>query len=147
MSKFECVRDVLNFAIAKEAEAHAFYAKLAERIADPALREDVENLALDELQHGVRLQAIKDGESVFLDDEVGSLDIAEKVPQTQERPDMSYKDLLILAMNREKTAFRIYSNLASVAKTKDCRDALLLLAQEEARHKLRLEIEYDLVSF
>jgi len=147
MSKFDCVRDVLDFAIAKEAEAHAFYAKLADRVIDPALREDVEDFALEELQHGIRLQAIKTGETVFLDDEVGSLDIAEKVPQGQVHPDMNYKDLLILAMNREKAAFRIYTNLASVAKTKDCRDTLLLLAQEEARHKLRLEIEYDLVSF
>ena len=147
MPRFESVRDVLEFAIAKEAEAQAFYTKLARRVTDPALRKEVKSFALDELRHGIRLQAIKEGETAFLDDEVGSLGIAETVPQVRVRSDMSYKDLLILAMDREKAAFRIYSNLASIAKTRECRDTLLLLAQEEARHKLRLEIEYDLVSF
>ena len=147
MAAFKSIAGVLDFAIAREVEAHAFYVGLAEQVTDPTLRETLQGFALDEWQHGIRLQAIKAGQAVFLDDDVGSLEIAETLSQIQPHPNMSYKELLILAMNREKTSFRIYSNLASIAKRPDCRDTLLQLAQEEARHKLRLEIEYDLVTF
>ena len=147
MTSFKSIADVLDFAIAREIEAHAFYAKLAGQVTNLDLRQTIEGFALDELQHGIRLKAIKAGETAFFDDDVGSLDIAERISQVQSHPDMSYRELLILAMNREKASFRIYSNLASIARRPDCRDALLQLAQEEARHKLRLEIEYDLVTF
>ena len=63
------------------------------------------------------------------------------------RSRISWEYLLVLAMNREKAAFRIYTNLASIATEKECHDVLLGLAQEEAQHKLRLEIEYDLTTF
>jgi len=49
-------------------------------------------------------------------------------------------------MGREKAAFRLYTNLASVAKKRELRDTLLGLAREEAQHKLTLEIEYDWVA-
>jgi rubrerythrin len=111
------------------------------------MREAIEGFARDELRHRIRLQAIKAGETAFVDEEIGSLGIAEMVPQTQPHPEMSDVDLLVVAMSREKAAFRIYTNLASIATTKDSRDVLLGLAQEEAQHKLRLEIEYDLTTF
>lgn len=147
MRTFRSVAEVLDFAIAREIEAHAFYAGLAGHVTDSDLRETIKGFALDELQHGIRLRAIKAGEIDFFDDDVGSLDIAEAVPEVQPHPGMTYEELLMLAMSREKTAFRIYTNLASIARKPDCRDTLLHLAQEEARHKLRLEIEYDLVTF
>ena len=147
MRTFKSVGDVMDFAIAREIDAHVFYLKLAERVTSPDLRETVRDFAMDEFQHRIRLQAIKVGEIAFLDDEVGSLDIANRIPEIRPHPDMTYKELLILAMNREKAAFRIYTNLASIARTEDCRNTLLCLAQEEARHKLRLEIEYDLATF
>jgi len=147
MTSFRSIAEVLDFAIAREIEAHAFYAGLAGHVTDSALRETIEGFALDELQHGVRLRAIKAGETAFFDDDVGSLDIADAVPEVRPHPEMSYEELLMLAMSKEKAAFRIYTNLASIARRPDCRDTLLHLAQEEARHKLRLEIEYDLVTF
>ncbi len=143
MPKFSSVSDVLDFAIAKEAEAHDFYVRLARLVADPKLRQAISGFAVDELQHGIRLQAIKDGEATFLEDEVAGLGIAEKAQEIEPSPDMTYKDLLLVAMAREKAAFRIYTNLASIASSPELRETLLGLAQEEAQHKLRLELEYD----
>ena len=56
---------------------------------------------------------------------------------------MDYQQALIVAMKKEKEAFRMYSDLASVAQTAGLKELLLGLAQEEARHKLRFEVEYD----
>jgi len=46
-------------------------------------------------------------------------------------------------MQREKASFNLYNNLAAIADDEDLRSTFLALAQEEARHKLRLETIYD----
>ena len=147
MPKFRSAADILDFAIAQEDEAHEFYTNLAEQVSDAGLRETIKRFAIDELQHGIRLQAIKAGQATFIEDEVGSLDIAETAAEVEPHPQMSYADLLVIAMKKEKAAFRLYTNLASIAKDKDCRDTLLGLAKEEAQHKLRLELEYDWIAY
>jgi rubrerythrin len=146
MHKFRSVNDILDFAIDQENKAHDFYMNLAERVDNPELRELIKGLAIDEAQHAIRLEAIKSGQATFLADEVGSLNIAETVPEVRPQADMGYADLLVVAMKKEKAAFRLYTNLASVAKHKEFHDVLLGLAREEAQHKLRLELEYDWIS-
>ena len=143
MPRFQSVNDVLDFAIAQEIESHDFYASWAQRVIDPRLRQTIKNFAIDELQHSLRLKAIAAGEATFIVDEIGSLGIAETLGDVEPHPDMSYRDFLCVAMTQEKAAFRLYTNLASIAKVPEIRATLLGLAQEEAQHKLRLEIEYD----
>ena len=147
MPKFRSVRDTLDFAIRKEDEAHDFYMNLAQRVPNPDLRDVIKGIAIEELQHGIRLEAIQAGEAAFDEEEVGSLNVAETVDGVEPTPEMSYADLLVIAMKKEKAAFRLYTNLASIAKQQEFRNTLLNLAKEEAQHKLRLEIEYDWISF
>ncbi len=60
-------------------------------------------------------------------------------------PNMDYKDAFILAMQKEKTSLHLYAELVKVIENKAQRKAFLSLVQEEAKHKLRFEIEYDSV--
>jgi rubrerythrin len=46
-------------------------------------------------------------------------------------------------MKEEKAAFRLYTDLAERTPDPAIRQTFLSLAQEEAKHKLRFEIEYD----
>jgi rubrerythrin len=57
--------------------------------------------------------------------------------------DVTYQQALIVAMKAEKAAFKMYTSLASATDDPAVKEALLALAQEEAKHKLRFEIEYD----
>ena len=148
MPKFTSIVEVLDFAIARETEARRFYADLAQLATRLEVREIIRRLSRDELQHSIHLQAIKAGEVRFASDEdVGSLDIEENLAEVEPHPDMSYAELLVVAMKKEKAAFRLYTNLASIAKDDAMRGLLTKLAQEEAEHKLRLEIEYDWATF
>ena len=147
MSGFRSVGDILDFAIAQEGEAHDFYSNLAEQVSNPELREMIKSFAIDELQHGIRLQAVKASRAAFIEGEIASLHVAETTAAVEPHPQMSYADLLLIAMKKEKAACRLYTNLALIAKDKDCRDTLLGLAKEEAQHKLRLELEYDWISY
>jgi len=56
---------------------------------------------------------------------------------------LEYQDALIIAMKKEKLAFKLYSDLAAQTDNEALKAILLAIAQEEARHKLRFELEYD----
>ena len=46
-------------------------------------------------------------------------------------------------MKAEKNAFVMYTSLAEQADDPDIREMFMALAQEEAKHKLSFEMEYD----
>ena len=52
---------------------------------------------------------------------------------------MSHRDL----WKREKSAFKMYSDIAEGTDSPEIKKLFQVLAQEEARHKLKLEIEYE----
>jgi rubrerythrin len=143
MERFESVEEVLEFAIAREMESQDFYMKLAERMENPAMQKVFENFAAEELGHTMKLEAVKKGHILLGQEEVKSLDIADYVVDVEPRPDMDYAEALVVAMKKEKAAYRLYLDLATAAEDEELTDMFLSLAQEEAKHKLRFEIEYD----
>jgi rubrerythrin len=62
MKDFRTANDVLDFAISKEIAAHRFYDELAQWAERPEAAKLFEEMAIDELQHRIRLEAIKAGE-------------------------------------------------------------------------------------
>ena len=48
-----------------------------------------------------------------------------------------------MAMKCEKVAFRLYIDLAEQADEQELKDLFAGFAQEEAKHKLCFELEYD----
>ena len=143
MERFESVEEVLEFAIARETESQDFYMKLAERMENPKMQEVFEKFASEELGHKMKLEAVKHGQIMLGQKDVESLNIADYVVDVEPQPDMDYAEALILAMRKEKAAYRLYLDLAAAAEDEELTDMFLSLAQEEARHKLRFEIEYD----
>ena len=143
MGQFESVEEVLEFAIAREIESRDFYMKLAERMENPEMQKVFENFATEELGHKLKLEAINRGEILLVSQQVQSLDIADYVVDVEPQPDMDYAEALVLAMRKEKAAYRLYLDLAAVGEDEELTDMFLALAQEEAKHKLRFEIEYD----
>jgi rubrerythrin len=145
MKKYNSVEEILDFAIAREEEANEFYTELAERMERPEMRKVFEDFAKEERGHKAKLEAVKKGEFQISsnEEEVPSLDIADYVVDVEPKPNMSYAEALIVAMKKEKAAYRLYLDLASVAGNEELTDMFLSLANEEAKHKLRFEIEYD----
>ena len=143
MDKFESVDDILEFAIAEEVAANQFYMELAGKMKNPAMAKVFEDFAKEELGHKSKLEAIKQGEMLEPTEKVAELKIADYLVDTEPKPDMDYKDALVLAMKKEKAAYRLYLDLAAVAEAEELTNMFLYIAQEEAKHKLRFEIEYD----
>jgi rubrerythrin len=143
VERFGSIDEILDFAIEREIEANKFYKDLAAQIENPAMRDVFEGFAREELGHKAKLEAIKKGEVAIGEEEVSDLGIADYVVDVEPRPDMNYADALMLAMRKEKASYRLYLDLAAIAEAEELTETFLSLAQEEAKHKLRFEIEYD----
>lgn len=144
MNEFKSVDDALDFAIQSEQEAVDFYTNLADGANNQAMREVFIQFAKEEKGHKKRLINIKKKRTFeFSDEKIFDLKIGDYLIDIEAASDMSYQDALILAMKKEKSAFKLYSDLAGIAPNNDLKNIFLALAQEEAKHKLRFEIEYD----
>jgi rubrerythrin len=74
---------------------------------------------------------------------VADLKIADYTVDVQPHPNMKYDEALMVAMKKEKAAFKLYNDLANRAPNESMKNVFLSLAQEESKHKLRFELEYD----
>jgi rubrerythrin len=151
MGEFGSIDEILEFAIAREVEANEFYKALADYVKSPAMRELISEFAKEELEHKakLKLELMKIGRTVAeagKDAKVKGLADFKKtnyMTDVGSWSDMDYRDLLVLAMKKEKVSFRLYADLATIIDDEDSREVLLSLAEEEARHKVLFEIEYD----
>ncbi len=143
--RFESVEAALDFAIGNEVEANAFYLELAARMDVPAMKQVFEEFAAEELGHKAKLEAVKRGSWSLdgMNEQVQSLGLADYLVDVPPQSDMTYAEALILAMKKEKLAYKLYLDLATAAGAGELADLFRALAAEEARHKLRFEIEYD----
>jgi rubrerythrin len=144
MLNFESVDAVLDFAIDQEAQAAAFYSGMAGKMDRPWMKKVFEGFAKEEMGHKAKLEQVKQGKMLKASKEkVLDLKIAEYVVDEEVSVEMDYQAALIVAMKKEKAAFRLYSDLAEAADDPGLSETFLALAQEEAKHKLRFEVEYD----
>ncbi|MCD4733992.1 ferritin family protein [bacterium] len=145
MKNFTSVDDALDFAIINEQGAHDFYMHLAGKMKKPEMAKVFEEFAAEELGHKAALENVKKGGDFNTAEEyVLDLKIADYVVRVDENAeDLDYQHALILAMKREKAAYRLYTKLAAGVETEKLRKLFTSMAQEEAKHKLRFEIEYD----
>lgn len=144
MKNFENVDAILDFAINEEQGAVDFYSELADVAKTDDMRQVFMEFAEEEIKHKQRLLKIKEEGFYKLEKEqITDLKISDFVVNVKPTPGMTYEDALILAMKKEKAAFKLYSALADRAPNAQLKDVFLGLAQEESKHKLRFEIEYD----
>jgi rubrerythrin len=142
--KFESVNAVLDYAIEKEQDAHDFYKGLARKMDRKYMKEVFEGFAQEELGHKKKIEGIKAGKRLLTSEKkVMDLKIGDHLVDVDTSGDLDYQQALIVAMKAEKNAFILYSDLASVTENADLKNTFLALAQEEAKHKLRFEVEYD----
>ncbi len=144
MSKFNTIDEILDFAIQSEQEAVDFYTQMTDMAKSQEIKEIYLGYAKEEMGHKAKLIRIKEG-NLFVSGEgqVPDLKISDYTSPVELTDDMTYEQALVMAMKREKAAFRLYNKLANDAGNEELREIFLLLAQEEAKHKLRFEVEYD----
>jgi rubrerythrin len=135
--------EILRFAIRKEADAAAFYRLAADR-SNPGVKKAFQELAKQEDGHKKKLEGFdpKKIEKMEVKETkgLGLSEIMEDVPYSSE---MSYADLLRMAIKNEEKSQRLYASTAKMVKEPKLKKLLLVLAQEESTHKEKLEKIYD----
>jgi rubrerythrin len=149
------VNEVLTFAIRKEADAAAFYRMAAER-SNPGVKKAFEELAREEDGHKKKLEALdlKKLERVKMKPAGGQapgqtpelaqgMGIAEMFSDAPYSSDMSYAEVLRMAIKNEVASHTLYTSAAEAVSDPGVKKVLLDFAKEESKHKMRLEKIYD----
>ena len=135
---------IISFAIEKEDEAAKLYKDLSGRVQKPNAKVMFDELAAEDVKHGELLKGMIEKSIPDLPSEkVTDLKISDYLVDVSFKPDMDYQDILIMAMKREESAVKLYSDMASRIQEAKIKDLLKFMSQQEAKHKLRLETEYD----
>ncbi len=144
MKNFNTIDEILDFAIGEEQNAVDFYSELSESSKSEDMKQVFLDFAGEEIKHKQRLLKIKE-EGIFTMEtsKVTDLQISDYLVNIKPSSNMTYEEALILAMKKEKAAFKLYSALSEKAPNEGLKNVFLGLAMEESKHKLRFEVEYD----
>jgi rubrerythrin len=106
MMQFNSVDAILDFAIAKEQEAHDFYVELATHARNAAMSAVFQEFAMEEAGHKIKLEAVKAGKKLLSSsEEIMDLRIGDYLVDVKVRPGMDYQEALIVSMKAEKNAY------------------------------------------
>jgi rubrerythrin len=135
--------EILRFAIRKEADAAAFYNMAADR-SNPGVKKAFKELAKMEEGHKKKLEGFdlkKIGKMKLK--ETKGLGMSEMMEDVAFSSDMSYADLLRMAIKNEEKSQQFYLTTVKRVTEPNLKKMLLILAQEESTHKEKLEKIYD----
>jgi len=135
---------MLQFAIEKEQEAVDFYQELAQKAKIKSIQEELLKIKAMEEQHRDRLKKF-DREMLEKSSpkEIADLKIADYVVETKVSPDMSWQDIINVAMHRELAAMKLYQTLSQKFSDPEVVKLFQHLASEESAHKLFFEKLWD----
>lgn len=143
--KFDSVDAILDFAITKEEDAAQFYTDLAGKMKQQHMKDLFEEFALEEKSHKAKLEKVKEGKLLLsAERKIMDLKVVDNLEDTRfDEGEFDFQGALLAAMNAEKASFKLYTDLANAADKPELKETFQALAQEEAKHKLMFEIEYD----
>ena len=136
--------DIVRFAIDEESGAIELYKKMSSSVERPNAKVMFDELAAEEAKHKRFFGKLSKENIPDLSlEKVADLKISDYLVDIPFRPEMEYQDILIMAMKKEESAVKLYSDMATKVQEPKLQKLLKFMAQEEAKHKLRLETEYD----
>jgi len=139
--KFE---EIIRFAIDKEIKSYNFYTDASKVAKYSGAKDLFSDLAQQEVGHRKMLEKLDMGKIAQAKiEKVPDLKISDYMVDSEFSPDMSYADILRKAMKMEERALKLYNDMKEKNKDENLIKLFSILANEEAKHKLRLEKIYD----
>ena len=146
--EFTSIPEILKFSISKEQASVRFFQDMASKTNAPATKSIFEVLAEREKEHvaELELEIQKLGYTVNTSKEQNTMFHWEESLDSDETiHDMDFIEVLLLAIQKERAAFRLYIQIMATVKNKQLTAVLMDLAEEEMRHVLQLEQEYEAI--
>jgi len=137
-------KEIIQFAIDKEIEAFNFYTGASQNAKYSGGKELFLSLAKEEEGHRKLLENLNmEKVSQKRIEKVPNLHISDYMVEVEMKPDLSYADTLRIAMKREEKSIKLYNDMKDSNTDEDLKKLFTLLANEEDKHKLKLEKIYD----
>jgi rubrerythrin len=138
----------LRLAIEREIEAFNLYADAAKGVGNTVLRKALEEMSEQERGHRVKLEAVLAGNvrwavRMAKAQPVTDLRLSDHLVGGSVEPNAAYQDILLFAAKREKAAYDFYTTMAGLLDDVLVQNVFTMLANEELKHKNRLEKMYE----
>jgi rubrerythrin len=142
------IEEVLQIAIQREIEAFDLYSDAAAGASNAALRKALLEMAEQERGHRVKLENVAAGNvrwavRMAKAQTVTDLRLSDHLEGGTLEPNAGYQDILLFAAKREKAAHDFYKAMAALVDDALIQNIFEMLANEELKHKNRLERMYE----
>jgi len=142
--------ELIDIAIQREIEAHDFYKGLEAKVADAAAKDALGSLAREEKKHRTFLEDYKAGKlgaDALRLTQVIDYKIAEHLEKPDLAKNLESQDVYLVAAHREQNSYAFYTGLAAVHSDGPAKEMLLRMANEEKKHKEKVEYLYSNTAF
>lgn len=144
MNDDNSVDEILLYAIRSEQETAYFYLRLSHKARNAKVKRIFEQYAREVFAHIVRLTRVREnGPTENVLNKLSGFKLSDYVIDLSPASNLTYSEELVLAMRKIRATFKLYFDLASKANDQDTHALLVTLAQEETKHKLGFEVEYN----
>jgi len=135
--------ELLDMAIKSEENAYKFYMDALNIAKYPNMKQALEMLGKEELEHKKVLENLGRGEKVTVQEYV-DLKLSDHLPLDDKiNEESTLQDVLKVAMAREKKEYSFYNELMDKTKDENIKSTLKFIANQELNHKAKLENIYD----
>ena len=142
--------EIIDTAIKREEEAYDFYMEIHAKIEDQSVKDIITFIAGEEKKHKAFLvdyRAGKYGAQKMRLADVVYYKIAEHQEEPEIKADMNSADVFLLASHRELNSYKFYTELATIHEDVGIQDLLTRIANEELKHKEKMEYLYANTAF
>ncbi len=142
------VKELINRAAEEEDKSYKFYMDAIDLTKDAAAKVWLRELAEEEIKHKDMLQNFDTSKiTKFEPGKIQDLHITEFLVDKDVTDIKDFQDVLIVAMKKEQKSYNFYVSMAQSSDNVDMRDLCRILAQEELKHKHKIELYYDDIIF
>jgi rubrerythrin len=144
------VSDILEIAIKREEDSYDFYMDIHSKVVDANVKDTLEFIAGEEKKHRAFLVDYRDGnfgKTALRMSDVVDYKIAEYLEEPEVGESLKPEDVYLVASHRELRSHHFYTELANLHADGDLREMLLRMANEELKHKEKMEYLYANTAF
>jgi rubrerythrin len=144
------VSDILEIAIKREEDAYDFYMDIHSKVDDANVKGTLEFIAGEEKKHRAFLVGYREGNfgtKALRMSDVVDYKVAEYLEEPEVDKNPKPEDIYLVASHRELRSHRFYTELANLHADGDLREMLLKMANEELKHKEKMEYLYANTAF
>jgi len=139
--KFE---EIIQFAIQREIESMDFYDRASKLVNHSGTKDLFLDFMKQEEGHKKKLEAVRVGKiELGKIEKIPNLKISDYMVEAELKPDISYAEILRIAMKREERSVKLYTDLNEKNQDETLRSLFTFLIQEESKHKYYIEKLYD----